>query len=318
DHSRWGVVESFASGLSRSQPRFESGYEQGSSAGTLTLSANDPSWYVQQVNQHPELPKPQAPSATGAIRILEGDVAAATVVGPKQRELPTGSTDPTQVWRQQPGGATLEVDRAGDVSIASVGPQLPADFGPRSAADPARRYQDVLPARWFNGSTFKVVTITAGYDANEAPQAIPPDPGTVNRAPGGHLTLGPGVVLDLGDGGPVNLTGRGADIEGARGAPGGKVSLQTLQTGGDPDRATSTHIGAAGVVDVAGRWTDGRQAGAARALDGGSVSITAANIVLENGSLIDVSGGGRPRPRGKKLTPRGRAADPLRRRHQPP
>ena len=65
------------------------------------------------------------------------------------------------------------------------------------------------------------------------------------------------------------------------------------------------HLGAGAVIDVAGRFTNDRLDGTGapmRALDGGSVSLTAANLLLDTGSAIDVSGGARLDSTGRKLT----------------
>jgi len=302
-HSRWGVAETFASSLTRTRPHFERGYDQGSSAGSLSLSTNDPSWYLFDTS----LPRPPFPSGTGAARVFDGSIVARTVAGQKQRAPgtgPAGSTDPTRAWREEPNGATLAIDRAGDVSIAELGTLLGSGFKPGDTLDPALRYQNALPASWFNGSTFKVVAIRSGYDPNET-LSVSPDPGSINRAPGGHLTIGQGVVVNLGDGGSFSFTGKGAEIDGTLLAPGGKVSIQTLQTGGDPGTATTTVLGATGVIDVAGRFTNDHldgTAGPLRALNGGSVSITAASVLLEPGSVIDVSGGASLNAAGTKLT----------------
>jgi len=300
NHSRWGLVETFASALTRARPRFETGYEQGSSAGTLSLATNDPTWYDAQA---PGV-RPPYPSGTGAVRILDGDIAASTVVGPKQRELPTGSTDPTRVWREAPAGATLDIIRGGDVTIAAVGTQLPPGFAPGDAVDPGHRYQNLLPARWFDGKTFANVNISSGYDPDETISTTPQLPGTDNRAPGGHLAVGDGVTVNLGDGGSFRFTGKGASIDGTLLAPGGTISLTALQKEGDADPA-GIRLGATGVIDVAGRFSNDRRDGSLgprHALGGGSVALTSTAIDLEPGSLIDVSGGARLDSTGKTLT----------------
>jgi hypothetical protein len=287
-HPRWGVAENFSSSLAQARPQWEPGYEQGGAAGTLLVTTNDPGWYIFD----PDLPKPKNPSATGAVRVFDGTVAASVVVGPKQRELPTGSTDPTRIWREEPAGATLGIDRAGDVTIASAAPQLAGDFGPDSALDPSLLFHHLLPAGWFDGSTFRFVSIKSGYDPDETQTGPGANPGTTNRAPGGHLAIGAGVVVDLGDGGSFSFTGKAAEIDGTLLAPGGKVTLTALQTGGDGAAAVQV----TGIIDVAGRLSNDRLDGATvplQALNGGSVSLTAATVSLDDGSLIDVSGGAR-------------------------
>jgi filamentous hemagglutinin family protein len=307
-HGRWGVTETYATPLGRSRPHWEPGYDQGGSAGALHLSTNDALWFRPDPEQRP----PPSPSATGRIRVLDGEIRAATVVGPKQREQFTGSTDPTQSWRQRPRLAVLDLQRAGDVEIADTGAQLPADFRPDSAASADLRYRQVLPARLFDGKTFGQLAVTAGFDSDEAPQASVAFPPERNRAPGGHLTIGPGVVVDLGDYGSLTFVGKGATVDGTISAPGGSVSLDATQT----VDATPTGGGAAGeamirvggAIDVAGRLTNDRFWGAGapmRALNGGTIAMSAGTIELASGSLLDVSGGERIDVNGKATAGNG-------------
>jgi hypothetical protein len=305
DHARWGARDTYASSLIRARPRFERGYLEGGSAGKLTLTNERTAWSQAEWNAvfgtHPvlDVPAPVNPSATGAIRILDGSVLADRVIGPYQRELAASSSDPTQAWRGQPGGATLELRNAGDVTFAGGGPILPGDFGPESAVDPALRYQHVLPAGWFDGQRFSALRVTAGYDSNQNVLV----PGTENRAPGGHLTVGAGVAVDLGTAGTFEFGGKSAVLGGTIRAPGGRVALTALDGGAVP---ASTHlaIGPAGLIDVAGRWQNDALDGAeaVRALAGGAVSLAAGAISLAPGSRIDVSGGARLDAAGSKIT----------------
>jgi filamentous hemagglutinin family protein len=302
NHARWGITETFASAFSQSQAHFETGYEQGGSAGTLSIGTNDPAWFTFNASA----PRPPDPSATGAVRIFDGDVATSVIVGPKQRQAPSGTTDPTQIWQHQPEGATLQISRAGDVTFSNGGPQLAADFTATSTVDPAKQYQEVLPVSWFNGSGFNQVSIQSGFDPDsiQIPTGGNTGAGSNNRAPGGHLTLGAGTTLNFGDGGSFSFTGKSAEIDGTLLAPGGSVSFTTLEKDGTTPVGVTT-LGASGVIDVAGRFTNDRLDGATapvRALNGGSVSITAQSISLEAGSLIDVSGGAHLDGTGKSLT----------------
>ncbi|HTT25880.1 MAG TPA: hypothetical protein VMH90_02805, partial [Thermoplasmata archaeon] len=317
NHSRWGVVDTYSSPFARVEAQYEPGYVQGGNAGSLTVGTNTPTWW-SLANDNAETPGAN-PSATASFRIFDGQIKADTVVGPKQVGPNTGSTDPTQTWQQQPLGATLNLQNAGNVSIvADAGPQLGASFGPLSAVDPSLQYQVRLPEGWFNGSpsgaaptpgVFKSAIISSGFDPDISQAA----PAQVNRAYGGYLTIPVGIALDLGDGGSFAFTGTGADVSGTILAPGGKVSLstlqkpsaETLQSGVDPNLTNTVHLSSTGVIDVAGRLTnvflDGLQ-GPTRALNGGSVVLTGANVILDPGSLVDVSGGAEINAAGTKLT----------------
>jgi len=301
-HPRWGTTETYSSPLSRGRARFERGYVQGGSAGTLSLDTGTTYWFDEaKVSAGAEL-LPANPSATGAFRILDGDVAARVTVGPKQREAPTGTADPTQAWRERPAAAKLVIGGAGDVSFTTGGPILPAGFGPDGAIDPVHRVQHALPASWFDGHGFGSVTINAGYDSGDNPPGAYSD---TNRAPGGHLTVGEGVVVDVGDFGSFTFSGKSAEVEGMLLAPGGAVSLQALQKELDPAQSPTVHLGATGVIDVAGRWTNDALdgfAGPMRPLGGGTVSLTGARVLLDAGSYVDVSGGARLDATGTKIT----------------
>ncbi len=310
NHPRWGMSETYSSGLSRVRTRFEKGYVEGRSAGGLTLNTNPPDWY----NASFDGTKPHVdPAATGAFRIFDGQIRADTVVGPKQRELPTGSTDPTRVWRERPSGATLNIQKSGDVAIADGGPQLGSDFDENSALAGSNTYQGLrdqhrLPARWFDGNTFTNVSINSGYADNGT---IISGTATLNLAAGGNLVIGAGVGVDLGDGGSFTFSGKRADIDGTLRVPGGSVSVTTLDlpynsTNGPGRDSATTRVGSTGVIDVAGRWSNDHLDGAEaplRALDGGSVTLVGYGVALEKGSLVDASGGGRLDATGTKLSP---------------
>ena len=310
NHSRWGVTETYASALSRAVSQYEPGYEQGGSAGTLTIGTNTPSWYAPLAATTD--PYPQKPSATGFVRILDGSIVATTVVGPYQRELPSSTVDPTdltQSWRYQPKGASLGLTESGDVSFASaVSPLLGEDFGPQSAIpSSAPKYELTLPSVWFGG-TFKSISIASGSDPNRYATGSDPTAdsnGTVERAQGGHLVIPAGVAVDMGEGGSFSFSGKEADIEGTLAAPGGSVSLTALQKDGASTASTGIHLGASAVIDVAGRFTNDNLDGTNQpyqALNGGNVSLTGAEVVLDEGSIVDVSGGARLNATGTTLT----------------
>ena len=310
NHSRWGVTETYASALSRAVSQYEPGYEQGGSAGTLTIGTNTPSWYAPLAATTD--PYPQKPSATGFVRILDGSIVATTVVGPYQRELPSSTVDPTdftQSWRYQPKGASLGLTESGDVSFASaVSPLLGEDFGPQSAIpSSAPKYELTLPSVWFGG-TFKSISIASGSDPNMYATGSDPTAdsnGTVERAQGGHLVIPAGVAVDMGEGGLFSFSGKEADIEGTLAAPGGSVSLTALQKDGASTASTGIHLGASAVIDVAGRFTNDNLDGTNQpyqALNGGNVSLTGAEVVLDEGLIVDVSGGARLNATGTTLT----------------
>src|SRR5262249_52889512 len=129
-----------------------------------------------------------------------------------------------------------------------------------------------------------------------------------NFSPGGALVIGRGVVVNLGDGGSFNFDGTSATIDGSILAPGGRIALSAMTPraeGGIPGPELSIHLGSTAVLDAAGRLTNDALDGATGplgALNGGSISLEASNILLEQGSLLDVSGGARISASGTRLS----------------
>jgi filamentous hemagglutinin family protein len=303
-HSRWGVTETYATPLARTTGQYEPGYVEGGSAGSLTIATLKPYWWENIPAPVGQDVKPPNPSATGAFRILDGDVRATIVAGPYQRSPNTGSTDPTVDWQERPLAASLTLSNAGDVAFTAGTPVLAAGYAAGDALDPALRYQHALPLRWFDGTTFGKLTIASGVDSGENPSV----PG--NRAPGGHLVLSAPSVVDLGDYGAFKYTGTTAEIAGTIRAPGGTIELSVNQLGdlaGSP--APTLHLASTAVLDAAGRLTNDHRDGIGapmRPLDGGSVTLASARTFLDQGSLVDVSGGAQLDPSGTKIT-RGKA-----------
>jgi filamentous hemagglutinin family protein len=297
-HVRWGVTETFQNPLGASAPQFEGGYLQGGSAGTLKLGTAPGWWAALSASDQSQVPNP---SAVGAIRVLEGDIAARVTIGPFQRNVPTGSADPTQVWQQRPMEATLAINNAGDVTVGTPAP-LGASFGPDSAVDSGRLYQLVLPSGWFNGKTFSSLNIGFGADVKTDLSTNNP---SGDPAPGGHFTLPAGAVVNLGDYGSFSFSGRGAEIDGAFLAPGGKVGVTTLNGFGDTQGSPTIHLASSGRIDVAGRLTNDSLDGSSqpyRPVNGGSVSLKGGAILLDAGSVVDASGGARLDAAGAKFT----------------
>ncbi len=299
EHRRWGVTETFGSGLSRSRPLFEAGYVEGRAAGRLVVDTNDSTSAGLD-----SAPTPEA-SPTGAFRLLEGDVFADLVVGPRQREV-HGTASERLAWSERPRGATLELKRSGDVEVADGPSLLPEGFGPGDHPDEALRYVHRIPARWLDGSVFGKVTVASGY-TDDRVTGDAPGQRTRNFAPGGTLTVREGVTIDLGDGGEFVFAGKRADIDGMLLAPGGSVSIAVLDApccaGAEPTSPNRLRLGEKGVIDVAGRFTNEALAeGPRRALSGGTVVLEGLDVVLERGSRVDASGGARLEANGSKVT----------------
>ena len=317
NHPRWGVTEQYSNPLLANHGSYNPGYVEGRSAGTLTLGGQPDSFWLD-----PTTPN-YAPKDYG-YRVLDGNVEASVVVGPNQRTAPTGATakDVMRVWHEIPAGATLNVGFShfnptsgqqnggvtlvgGNIAIDQA-PFLPDDFAADSRIDPSAAYNNVLPARYFDGRTFSNVNLFSGAVGSEA------------VAPGGTVTIRDGVTMDLGNYGKVNISATRVDVEGTIRAPGGSVNIVATNvapslTGTtpnwntlDPNLKPQITIGPTGTIDLAGRWVNLLLNPAYRpelAINGGSLNlVTSNNLTLAPGSLLDVSGGGRLSTDGRKVT----------------
>ena len=126
----------------------------------------------------------------------------------------------------------------------------------------------------------------------------------------GSLALNAGQVvqhaqtmLDLGVGGKLDLRANTIDLAGKTAAPGGTISLTTVNAEADAtlSRIGDIHIGADAVLQAGGLWTNDTaaahaagSAGKAIQLRGGQVGITAArSLTIDPGAMVDVSAGAR-------------------------
>jgi filamentous hemagglutinin len=275
-NSKWGVTQTFP-GLGSADPQgqFESGYVEGKDAGSLAILA-------------PRL-------------VLDGNVAANTVIGPFQRQLPSSldSTTNPNLFRpinQMPlnGQLTLGLADGGgndnyllpNVVFASA-TVLDTLTGPTGA--PFDPLTDPLPAAL---GTVYVRPALFG------PNGI----GRLSLYANGMVSIPSDVALQFPIAGQLVIKAGEIDLAGRVTAHSGSVSLSAIPT-------QSFAAGAAGailtlanqsVVDVSGRWINDQPSPNAPtgadplATVGGKVSISAGGVVpldLQAGSLIDVSGG---------------------------
>lgn len=116
------------------------------------------------------------------------------------------------------------------------------------------------------------------------------------RAP--SIVVPADVVLDLPGSGALALSGNSVLIDGDIRSPGGRVAVLAQQTVEAPGRI---EVGAGGSVDLSGAWVNdlpllnGGGAGtSARFVNGGSLALTSSgDVVLQRGSVLDVSAGAR-------------------------
>ena len=122
-----------------------------------------------------------------------------------------------------------------------------------------------------------------------------------------RVALPAAVAIDAGAGNSLALRGRQVDIDGRISSAGGSVVLvgRAAQGAAASEETPRVTLGAQAALDTAGLWinrasVDGAAVGAAlpsvvggvATTQGGSVSVLAPRVVLREGSVIDVSGGG--------------------------
>jgi filamentous hemagglutinin len=270
-NSKWGTSHTFQSSFGS---QYEAGYVEGKDAGTISVAA---------------------PSV-----VLDGTLAANTVIGPNQRQLPTAlpqiSPPLYRPVNQIPLGGELQVGlpngsvNAGflvsDVTFAP-GNVLDSLTGPGGA--PFNPLTDPLPA-----SLNQVQLNPALVGPNGVSQ--------LQVFANGHVAIPEGVDLQFPIAGGLSVTAGSVDIEGSIRAPSGTVTVNVAPTAtllpGAPDLKLT--LGSSAILDVSGYVVNDLPAGTTvprtdpLAINGGSVTLNAnggAVLNLQSGSLIDVSGG---------------------------
>lgn len=275
DHKKWGISETFstmAGGDSRG--RWDAGYVEGKSAGTLTILA------------------PHA--------VIDGEIIAKTVVGDYQREaFDLSKSLYKDTWKMMAQGGTLvigENDIVGtstggptvynyinnsNVVIQSGAPKLANDFTLFSALPTGSQQNIVLDSSIFGSSnglnnlaiySNKTVSVAAGT--------------TVKLAAGGSITL---------KGDTVNMLG-------AIDAPAGTVNLSTAVTSSSVNQiAGALNVGAPGsssYISTRGQWVnDSTLFGVPDwskplTTNGGSINLNSgSDLLLAAGTKLDASGG---------------------------
>lgn len=310
NHPRWGVTKSWYNPLLTSGT-YQSDYIVGGNAGTLDLFASQ-------------------------ALVLDGDISAQAFGGAKQMQgnsLPSGGTfnlgaDPKlagnalagMTWNSAANTASLPLNALSGLTILQdSAPQLsalmpgfsidtPLDKGaPQSLAAndpnnlPATR---VVPVATLNNGGFANLNVTEDKNAGKG------------------IVVGQGAQLNLQPGGSISLNSPavGADVTvaGRLSAPSGSISITS---GGN------VVVGPQGALSAAGQWVNndvqaapGTTPGNSQFINGGSISLSArenatfvngtavdatGSILLQPGSVLDVSGGGEMLANGQLLMQNG-------------
>ncbi len=283
---KWGVTVSYP-GLGSADPRgtLEPGYVEGKDAGAVAIVA-------------PRL-------------VLDGNLAANTVIGPFQRQLPGALNPATNPNLLRP---VNQMPLSGQLTLGL------ADGGGNGGDN--YLLPDVVFAA---GTVLNTLTGPTGASFNPLTDPLPPALDTVQVRPGlfgpngigqldlnanGTVSVPSNVSLQLPVAGQLLIRAGAIDWAGSVTAHNGSVTLsaattESIQGGEGPSTLT---LGAQSAIDVSGVWINDQPAlnvplgTDPLAIGGGKVKISAGGgtpLDLQAGSLIDVSGGAQRTAQGQ-------------------
>ncbi len=310
NHPRWGVTKSWYNPLLTSGT-YQSDYIVGGNAGTLDLFASQ-------------------------ALVLDGDISAQSFGGAKQMQgnsLPSGGTfnlgaDPKLAgnalagltWNSAANVSTLPLSALSGLTILQdAAPQLstlmpgfsidaPLDKNASqtlAANDPNNLFTTrVVPVATLNNGGFANLNVTEDKNAGKG----------IVVAQGTQLNLQPGGSISLDSPAP----GADVNVAGRLSTPSGSISITS---GGN------VVVGPQGVISTAGQWVNndvqaapGTTPGNSQFINGGSISLSAkqsstfvngnavdatGSILLQPGSVLDVSSGGEMLANGQLLMQNG-------------
>ncbi|OXI39651.1 filamentous hemagglutinin [Burkholderia aenigmatica] len=308
-HPRWGVTKSWYNPLLTSGT-YQSDYIVGGNAGTLDL-------YASQA------------------LVLDGDISAQSFGGAKQMQgnsLPSGGTfnlgaDPKlaggalagMTWNSAVNSTITNNGVSGLAILQDNAPQLGALMPGFSIDTPIDKTasQSLAANDPNNLLTTQVVPVTKLNNGGFANLNV-----TGDKYLGKGILVAQGTQLNVQPGGSISLnsTVAGADVNvaGRLSAPSGSVSIAS---GGN------VVVGPQGAISVAGQWVNndvqaasGTVPGNSEFINGGSISLSAiqsatfvngsavdatGSILLQPGSVLDVSSGGEMLANGQLLMQNG-------------
>ena len=269
NNTTWGVTQTY----NTSSGSYSPGYTEGKDAGTVQLTA------------------PQF--------VLDGAINGSASAGMYQRL-------PTQPFSAAAGGSLYRpFDQLPAGGTLIIGDPMPvaAEFG---TGDVVFASNTVLPGlRNADGSAFDPLNPLDALPASYGASVVRPDlvgaGGVANLGIyiDGTLTLPAGRLLQFPTGGSFMAEAGAIGLFGSIDAPGGTISALAQVTAESPAAGVSLTLGPQAQLTAVGAWVnDSPQLYPGGNfvplyISGGSVTLTAreANLTLEPGSLIDVSGG---------------------------
>jgi filamentous hemagglutinin family protein len=273
-HKKWGVVESWntlAGGDTRG--RWDAGYVEGKSAGTLTVLA------------------PQA--------ALNGDIVAKTVAGIYQTQpfAATTSAPYKKTWQMLPQGGELVIGDSSAVKDSTTGiSDYVNNMDVKLQTNTAQ-----LPGNFAEGDALPSSSLSLGSNLFAADK--------VSRLAvysNKSISVDADAKLNLATGSNLKLQANTIDMLGEISARAGSVSMTTVQTTGTT-QAGNINIGATGApsrIDTRGVLiNDSLQQGTSTSpqyKDGGNITINSgADLVVGAGTQLDASAGASIDVKGK-------------------
>nr|WP_225737609.1 filamentous haemagglutinin family protein [Dyella acidiphila] len=302
--NRWGVSTNYSNPLLAGSTRWDSGFAVGGNAGALNIS-------------------------TGDALVMDGQVSAQAFAGRNQvaqGAQPNGGTLAISVnGAANTAGVTVS---PGILLQQSVTPleQLDPDFQADTSWSSVLTSQDPTGSNPYDLARWVPVSANLVQQGGFSTFNL-----TSQLIVGGEIREQAGTVLSVQPGGSIALAANGIDILGALSAPAGAIAL-TASGGNFADPASLTGadlpegitIGTGAVLSTAGLWVNDAQATAGnyigdRYINGGTISLTVdqadilvaskgtngiatdetGSIVLQSGSLLDVSSGGYVNSKGQ-------------------
>ena len=268
NHARWGVSDTYTNPLLSGMLRYDNGFIQGADAGSLNIGGT---------------------SVLGAA-VLDGDISAQAYRGRNQvaqAAAPLGGIlSITSGDIAHNARTSIEINYELDSSVApleAINPVFdagtPLGGDPQSPGDPSQSWY-LLSADTLgrSGISRLNVALSNGNFKDEA----------------NEFSVSPG--------GEIDVAAKGIQIDGTMRASSGTINLIAFGSRSDTD--AGIHVGTQGQLDTRGLWINDSgksvddQSGS-QYIDGGSISLAVwqsqggtSDVVLDKGSVVDVSSGG--------------------------
>ena len=296
--NRWGVTTSYSNPLLAGSTRWDNGFAVGGNAGTLNI-------------------------ATGNALVLDGQISAQAFAGRNQvvqGAQPSGGTlDISVIGAQNTAGVIVSPSILLQQSVTPLD-QLVPGFQASTPWSTVLGNEDPSGTNPYDLSRW--VPVSANLVQHSGFSALNLNSTVIT---GGEILEQAGTVLSVQPGGSIRFTANAIDIRGELSAPSGTIAL-TASGGNFPDPASISGavlpegitIGNGAVLSTRGLWINDAGASADnyigdRYINGGSISLAVdqasvsvplqpnqppvsidetGSILLQSGSLLDVSSGG--------------------------